>query len=258
MNSATSVGIIIPACNEEACIGPVLEELLAVIQPRKYAVAVGVNDSSDRTAEIARRYPVVVAETSARGYGHGCMAAIAGLTRTNPGVGAYVFFAGDGASDPRDIVRLVAAYEQGHAMVLGARTTSPRNWRAMTLPHVVANLALGLWCGLLSGRWFRDLGPLRLIERRLFETIAPREMTFGWTIEPQVIAAMSGATICEIPARERDRFGGEQKVSRVSWRRTFHIGCQIVAAGLRAHLRVRRKATVPAEVSSPDLLAQSQ
>lgn len=30
------IGIIIPACNEEACISEVLRELLAVIDPAKY------------------------------------------------------------------------------------------------------------------------------------------------------------------------------------------------------------------------------
>jgi hypothetical protein len=47
----------------------------------------------------------------------------------------------------------------------------------------------------------------------LFEAIAPREMTFGWTIEAQVGAAMLGASICEVPAHERRRIAGEQKVS---------------------------------------------
>ena len=125
-------------------------------------------------------------------------------------------------------------------MVLGARTTRWRNWRAMVAPaHVLANVSLGGWGGLLSGRWFWDLAPLRLIERRLFEALAPQEMTFGWTIEAQVGAAMCGATICEVAAHEHLRLGGEQKVSGVTWRRTFSIGCRILAAGWRARRRFR-------------------
>jgi glycosyltransferase involved in cell wall biosynthesis len=234
------IAIIVPACNEEACIGPILEELLRAIDPAKYLVAVGVNDSSDRTAQIAGRYPVCVAETGARGYGYGCRAAIDAVTRVAPGVSAFVFFAADGASDPQDIAQLAAAHEQGYAMVMGSRTTRQRNWRAMTLPHVLANFALGFWCGLLTGRRFYDLGPLRLIERRLFEALAPEEMTFGWTIEAQVGAAMLGAQICEVPAHERRRRAGEQKVSGVTWRRTFSIGCRIFAAGWRARKRFAR------------------
>jgi glycosyltransferase involved in cell wall biosynthesis len=235
--------VIIPACDEEPCIGAVLDEILTVLDPHKFILAVGVNGSSDRTAEIARSRGVLVAETKRRGYGHGCQVAIDLVRRVAPTVRAYVFLAGDGASDPRDVDRLVAAYEQGFTFVLGARTGQVGNWRTMHLSHVVANFAVALWCGLLAGRWFRDLAPVRLIDRDLFDAIAPREMTFGWTIEPQIAAARLGASICEVPASERPRLAGQQKVSGVTWRRTFTIGCRILAAGLRARLRFRRRRT---------------
>ena len=255
---ASRIAIIIPACKEEACIAPVLEELLAALDPAKYIVAVGVNDSSDRTAEIARQFRVCVIETAARGYGHGCRDAIEAVTCVAPAVSAFVFFAADGASDPRDIATLVAAHERGAKMVLGARTTRRSNWAAMTFPHVLANVALGLWCGLLTGRWFADLGPLRLIDRRLFETIAPREMTFGWTIEAQVGAAMLGANICEVSVHERRRIAGEQKVSGVTWRRTFNIGCRILAAGWRARSRFSSRAAERPATAARPVVAQGQ
>ena len=233
------IAIIIPACDEEPCLGRVLDELLATLDREKFVVAVGVNGSSDKTAEIARNRGVWVAETPERGYGYGCQSAIDLLGAVVPQVRAYIFFAGDGASDPRDIRALVDAFERGYTFVLGARTAQLHNWRTMRLSHVVANFAVALWCGALAGRWFKDLAPLRLIERRLFEAIAPREMTFGWTIEPQIAAARLGAAICEVPASERVRLGGTQKVSGVTGRRTFAIGCRILAAGWRARMRFR-------------------
>jgi glycosyltransferase involved in cell wall biosynthesis len=233
--------IIIPACDEEECIGRVLDELSRAIDPEKIVIVVGVNGSSDRTAEVARGRGVLVSETRERGYGHGCQSAIDLAAATIPSVRAYIFFAGDGASDPRDVRKLVAAYEQGYAFVLGARTGKPSNWRVMRLSHVIANFALALWCGLLAGRWFKDLAPLRLIDRELFEAIAPQEKTFGFTIEPQVAAARLGAAICEVPARERPRLAGKQKVSGVTWRRTFAIGCRILLAGFRARARFPRR-----------------
>jgi len=246
------IAIIIPACDEEACVGQVLDELLAVIDREKFVVAVGVNGSSDETAEIARARGVFVAETSKRGYGYGCQSAIDLLVAAVPQTRAYIFFAGDGASDPRDVRQLVDAYEQGYTFVLGARTGQLRNWRTMHLSHVIANFAVALWCGVLAGRWFKDLAPLRLIDRRLFETIAPREMTFGWTIEPQIVAAKLRAAICEVPASERPRLAGRQKVSGVTWRQTFAIGCRILAAGWRARLRFRGIRTIePALIAQP-------
>ena len=251
------IAIIIPACNEEACLGLVLDELLLALDPEKFVVAVGVNGSSDRTAEIARARGVRVAETPRTGYGYGCQSAIDLVARAVPAVRAYLFFAGDGASDPQDVRALVDAYEQGYLFVLGARTGQLHNWRTMRVSHVIANFAVALWCGLLAGRWFKDLAPVRLIDRRLFETIAPREMTFGWTIEPQIAAARLGAPICEVPASERPRVAGQQKVSGVTWRRTFLIGCRILAAGWRARLRFHRARGFESGLAEKELVVRT-
>jgi hypothetical protein len=242
------IAIIIPACDEAACIGPVLDELLAAIDSEQFAIAVGVNGSADATAEIARSRPVLVAETTERGYGYGCQAAIDLTNNFFPSVRAYIFCAGDGANAPADLSRLTAAFEQGYEFVLGSRTTRLRNWRTMTVRHMFANAVLGSWCGILSGRPFSDLGPLRLISRRLFEEIAPREMTFGWTIEAQIVAAKAGARIHEIAVSERRRIAGEQKVSGVTWKQTLAIGCKIAAAGYRTSqaLRGARALEIPA------------
>lgn len=252
------IGIVIPACNEEACIGAVLEELLRSIDPERFVVLVGVNGSSDRTAEIARCFPVLVAETAQRGYGYGCQAVIDAALRALPDLRAFIFYAGDGASDPTDIATLVAAFESGSNFVLGTRTTDRANWRNMTLSHVCANFALALWCGVLTGQRFTDLAPLRLIERELFRRLSLREMTFGWTIEAQLGAANMGATMREVPARERPRIAGEQKVSGVSWSRTFSVGCRIVAAGWRARSRFPQQALARGRELAPQLVPQPQ
>ena len=128
----------------------------------------------------------------------------------------------------------------------------------MSFSHVVANFALALWCGVLSGRWFKDLAPLRLIDVGLFDAIAPQEKTFGWTIEAQVAAARMGAEICEVPAAERPRLAGKQKVSGVTWRRTFVIGCHILVAGVRARLRFPRRTNVKYGRPEKEFVAQPQ
>ena len=256
--SQSQIAIIIPACDEEECIGRVLDELLTMVDPEKFVIAVGVNGSTDGTAEVARARGVWAAETKQRGYGHGCQAAIDLIRTVEPAARAYIFFAGDGASDPHDIRQLVDAYEQGYTFVLGARTAQLRNWGTMRVSHVIANFAVALWCGVLAGRWFKDLAPVRLIDRELFETIAPREMTYGWTIEPQIAAARLGASICEVPASERPRLAGKQKVSGVTWRRTFVIGCRILAAGWRARLRFGGLRNVERNLPPKPLLAQPQ
>lgn len=257
-NLQPQFAIIIPACDEEECIGRVLDELSATIDSERFVIAVGVNGSSDRTAEVARSRGVVVAETVRRGYGHGCQSAIDLVVATMPSVRAYIFFAGDGASDPQDVRKLVTASEQGYAFVLGARTGQAGNWRVMRFSHVIANFVLAMWCTVLTRHWFKDLAPLRLIERELFEAIAPQEKTFGWTIEAQVGAARIGAAICEVAARERPRLAGKQKVSGVTWRRTFMIGCRILVAGFRTRLRFRGRVQVMPGRSEKQFIAQPQ
>lgn len=232
--------VIVPACNEEACIRRVVDELRSALDPARFVIAVGVNGSSDATARIAREAGAnVVAETAQRGYGRGCQAAIDAV-RGNQNAGCiagYLFVAADGANDPRDIAELVAQHEAGFALVLGCRTTLPGNRRFMSRQQIWANRLLGFWCGVLTGRFFADLGPLRLIDAALFERLQLCEWTYGWTIEAQVRAVRLGARVCEIAVSERSRIAGEQKVSGVSLKRTLSIGARIFAAGWRARRR---------------------
>jgi glycosyltransferase involved in cell wall biosynthesis len=252
MNAAAPrYGVVIPACDEEAALPLTLAEIRAALPVEDYVVCVGVNGSSDRSAEVARECGVLVAETVQRGYGHGCAVAVERLQGLFPDLQALVFVAADGAANPRDVLRLAAHYESGADLVLGCRTRRRANWRVMGIGHVLANRLLGLWCGILVRRAYADLGPLRLIDAGLFRRLGQREWTLGWTIEGQILAAMAGAEIAEIDVEERPRNAGKQKVSHVSWRRTLSAGIQIFLAGWR----VRRRwfnASEPASLLATD------
>ncbi len=234
--------VVMPACDEEACIAAVLAEMRATLDPARFVLVVGVNDSRDRTADVSRQHGAHVGETASRGYGHGCQVAVDEIVRRGLAVDAYIFCAADGANDPRDILPLIAAHERGADMVLGSRTTERANWTAMNAHYVIANRVFGILVGLLTGRFFTDLGPLRLIERDLFHAMNLREWTYGWTIEAQIRAVLLGANIVEIPVRERERIAGEQKVGRVSWTRTLSVAMKIAAAGLRTRLATAQPA----------------
>ena len=259
------VALILPACHEEDAITAVLDELASCVEPQAgWIFAVGVNGSPagvDRTALLARRHPLapLVAETAERGYGFGCQAAIDLVEAKGLRPDAYIFFAADGANDPGDLARILAAHRAGFDFVIGCRTAPQllENRAVMGWPHVLANRLLGAWCELLTGRRFRDIGPFRLIERQLFHRLRLREWTFGWTIEAQITAARLGASMTEVPVRERPRRAGRQKVSKVSAWQTLRIGWKIVAAGWRARCRfaVARVTHPPAvgDYSPPDL-----
>ena len=144
----------------------------------------------------------------------------------------------------KNVLVLTARHEEGATMVLGSRTAESANWTAMNMHYVLANRAYGFLVGLLTGRFFTDLGPLRLVQRDLFHTLRLSEWTYGWTIEAQVRAVLLGATIVEVPVRERPRLAGEQKVGRVSWSQTLSIGLRIAAAGVRSRFNSPRTVRV--------------
>lgn len=231
--------VIVPVCDEEASLGDVLDELAAETADSevKLIPVVGLNGTSDDSRRVAEARGVLVGETPERGYGHGCMAAINRLAREGIDADAYVFFSGDGADRPADVIAMIEEYGKGADMVIGNRTLKLSNWRYQGSRRAFPNVTLATVTTLLTGKLFFDLGPLRLIDRNLFERMAMRELTWGWTVEAQVMAARLGARIRNIHVSERPRLGGVQKVSGVHWRRSLGIGFAILAAAWRVRWR---------------------
>ena len=231
------IAIVLPARDEEAALAPVLRELLPHAAQHLAVIAVGLNDCTDRSRAVAEKHGVLIGETKTRGYGHGCLAGIAAVRAAGLQPAAYVFMASDGAHDPAELPRLLAPWRDGAGLVLGQRTGLPQNWTKLGFARAFSNVLLGAWAGLLCGRGYSDLGPYRLITRELFETMAPRETTWGWTIEPQILAPRLGAKIAEVSVTERPRIAGKQKVTGVSLLHSVSIGLAIARAGWRCRFR---------------------
>lgn len=234
---ARRYGIIIPVCNEAECLGEVLDELQAALPGGRFVLAVGVNDSNDGSEVVAASRGVIVGRTEHRGYGHGCVAAIDAMRQAGEKVAAYIFYAGDGASQPGDVLALVQRFEaRGVPLVIGLRRFVLRTWW-QEFGRAVPNLMLGVAGLMLTGRFRHDLGPLRLIEGDFFRALDLREMTWGWTIEAEVKASLLGVAAETVPVCERPRLKGEQKVSGVSLGHSLRIGGQMLKAGIRARFR---------------------
>ena len=232
--------IVIPVRNEEPCLAQVITELRTALGDLSLVIAVGLNGTTDDSGSVARAHGAIVGETVPAGYGAGCVAAISALRENGIEPRAYIFVSGDGSNDPADIRRLIEESERsGAPMVIGQRTMLRENWGFGIFGprRALPNVTLGVWTTFLSGRLFCDIGPLRLIERNLFHRLALRELTWGWTIEAQVIASRLGVPIRTVAARERPRNAGTQKVSAVSWRQSLRIGLAIACAGWRARIR---------------------
>lgn len=207
MIARAAIQVVIPALNEAATIGAVVTALRALGLER---IRVVDNGSADDTVARARAAGAEVIVEARRGYGQACWT---GTTELPPGITWILFCDADGSDDLHDIERLIAQAASGADFVLGDRRARAEA-RAVMTP--VQNFGNALSVALIRIGWgqqYRDLGPLRLIRRSLYDRIAMRDRGFGWTIEMQVRAVECGARIVELPVGYRRRQGGRSKIS---------------------------------------------
>ena len=201
MSSPATIGVIIPAFNEEAAIGKVL----AAIPPDlARQVMVVDNGSTDGTAARAHQLGAAVVGEPRRGYGQACLSGLAALED----VDIVVFLDGDYSDYPEEMPTLVEPILQGQAdLVIGSRTLGQRESGALLVQARLGNaLATWLMRGLF-GVSYTDLGPFRAIRFDALQRLQMEDRNFGWTVEMQVKAARLGLHVVEVPVRYRRRIG---------------------------------------------------
>lgn len=220
---------IIPALNEEGAIAAVVRSL-----PRELVTKVIVvdNGSDDATAVRAAEAGAEVVRDPIRGYGRACMAGVAAA----PDAEVYLFLDGDGSDAAEDAGALLAPLLAGRAdLVLGSRERGEMEHGALPLQARAGNRLAALLIRALDGARISDLAPFKAVDAALLHAIAPREMTYGWTIELIVRAAQRGAQIEEVPVRYRRRRAGHSKVSG-SLTGTLKASGRILVTLARLHL----------------------
>jgi glycosyltransferase involved in cell wall biosynthesis len=225
--------VIIPAVNEEASIGLVLDEL-----PRDDVAEVIVvdNGSSDRTPEVARSHGAQVVHEPRRGYGNAC---IAGIKSIGADAEIVVILDGDHSDYPGDLPRLLEPIQRGVAdFVVGSRVLGNPEQGALQWNQRLGN---ALACNLI--RWlygfdFTDMGPFRALRRGSLEQLDMGDPDFGWNAEMQVKALRAGLRTMEVPVRYRKRIG----VSKISGtvKGTIRAGVKIIGTILRYYPSYRR------------------
>ena len=195
------ISVIIPAFNEEGSIGHVLSAL-----PKEliHEVIVVDNNSTDKTAEVARANGARVVAETRKGYGSACLKGIAELD--NPDI--VVFLDGDFSDYPEEIVKLLAPIEAGKMdFVLGSRMILPQSRLALLPQSRYGNQLAVLLMRLFFRHRYTDLGPFRAIRYDSLKEIAMQDTNFGWTVEMQIKAVKKGLRILEIPVQYRERIG---------------------------------------------------
>jgi len=200
--------LIIPALNEEECLGATLRRLPGGLF---HAVIVADNGSTDGTADIARGAGATVVGEPERGYGAACLRAITALPET---IDAIVFMQADASEEAAEAALLLAPIADGHAdLVIGSRTLGQAD-RGSLPPHQEWGNRLILWLvWLLHDRRFTDIGPFRAIRLDSLGRLGMADRNYGWTVEMQVKALRRGLRILEVPVSSHRRIAGRGKVS---------------------------------------------
>jgi glycosyltransferase involved in cell wall biosynthesis len=209
MNTPPIVDVIIPAFNEEKSIGKVLGDIPSLVRH----VLVANNNSTDRTAEVARAANAQVVFEPQKGYGKACLTAMDWLKQQEVQPDILVFLDGDYSDYPEEIRLLLPPILEGKAdLVIGSRALGQREAGSMTLPQVFGNALATTLMRWMYGAKFSDLGPFRAIHWGKLLALGMVDQNFGWTIEMQIKAHQAGLKYLEVPVTYRKRIG----VSKVS------------------------------------------
>ena len=206
------IDVIIPAYNEEASIGLVVEEI-----PKDWVreIIVCNNNSRDRTPEVARAAGATVVDQPKAGYGSACLAGMAYIAakpdQEQPDI--VVFLDGDHSDYPEELPSLVTPIlEQNYDLVIGSRALGDLEKGAMQPQQIFGNWLATNLIRLFYKYDFTDLGPFRAIRWPTLKALGMKDPDFGWTVEMQVRAAKQKLQCTEIPVRYRKRIG-QSKVS---------------------------------------------
>jgi glycosyltransferase involved in cell wall biosynthesis len=237
------VAAIIPALNEAPAIGTTVRGLRALEGAVLDRIIVVDNGSTDDTGARAREAGAEVVREPRRGYGRACLAGV--LAASDAAI--IVLLDGDAADEPTDLPRVLAPLLANEAdLVVGARGAAGREAGAMTPQQLFGNALAARLMRRLYGVRVTDLGPLRAIRRAELLALAPREMTYGWSVEMMVKAARAGYRYREVPVAYHRRIGVSKVGGTVQG--SLKAGWCIIGTTLRHHRWQAGAATTLREV----------
>jgi len=205
------VTVVLPCLNEATSLPGVLGGM-----PVGYRPLVVANNSTDDTAEVARRFGAEVVTERRPGYGS---AVHAGVEAATTPIVAVVD--ADGSLDPRELPALVGELDRGADMVVGRR----RPVAGLRWPWH-ARLGTAAVCWRLRSKYglqVHDIAPMRVARRDALLALGITDRRAGYPVELMVRAAKAGWTVVERDVPYGARTGGKSKVSG-SLRGSVHAG----------------------------------
>ncbi|MDE2753319.1 MAG: glycosyltransferase family 2 protein [Gemmatimonadota bacterium] len=207
-----TVGVVVPARDEEQSIGSVVVDLLALRDADGERVVddfvVCDNGSTDATAGRAREAGARSVRQETPGYGLACLTALAALRP----VDVVLFTDGDRSFEAVQGLELLEAVAEGADLAIGSRALGRREPGALSWPQMAGNRVASLLIRLLWGVAVTDLGPYRAIRAEALQRLDMQDRTYGWTVEMQVKAIQRGLRVVEVPVDALRRRFGRSKV----------------------------------------------
>ena len=207
MHLKKTISVLLPARNEAQA----LPEVLKAMPPEVDRVLVLDNGSTDLTAQVAREWGAEVVTEPRAGYGRACLAGMTALKSNPPDV--IAFADADGSDDLSTLMNLVDPIVKGD-MDLALAQRIPEDPHALTFQQRFGNWLATRLIYLFWGHDYRDLGPMRVIKWKDLQKLDMRDTDYGWTVEMQLKALISGLRIKEYPTPYKRRTAGCSKVSR--------------------------------------------
>ena len=204
------IDVVIPALNEAASIGKVIEDL-----PKKHIryVIVANNGSTDETQSVAESKGAIVINQPIKGYGIACLTALHYIKSLEQKPELVVFLDGDYSDHPEELLLLTGPIESGnYEFVLGSRVLGESQKGALLWQQRVGNAIATTLIRWFYGYRFTDLGPFRAIRYTSLLQLNMADQNYGWTAEMQVKAAKKKLSCLEVPVSYRRRIG-KSKVS---------------------------------------------
>ena len=206
------VDVLIPALNEEATVGHVIDAVRAAGQPVRHIVLID-NGSTDKTAEVAEAHGALVVSEPERGYGAACLRGLAFIEQKRTPPDVVVFMDADGSDEASDLGRLLDAILAGADLAIGSRTLGIAEPGSLAPAQRVGNAVAVNLIRAVYGQRYTDLGPFRAVRFPALLALGMGDKDYGWTVEMQVKAVRRGLRITEVPVRYHRRRGGESKIS---------------------------------------------
>ena len=208
------VSFLIPAYNEEATIGEVLERIAMLGLDAQVVV---VDDgSSDRTAEIGEEHGATVIRQANAGKGAAIRAAIGAIDGD-----VAVIQDADMEYDPAEVPELIEPIVRGVAdVVYGSRLRGGKPQRAYLFWHLLGNRFLSLLTSVLYNTTLSDMETgYKAFRADLLRSLDLSENRFG--VEPEITAKICKRKlrIYELPISYYGRTYEEGK--KITWRDGF-------------------------------------